>query len=75
MSSDGEIAGPVDDVQSCRGCAHAASFDGLVARVFSRPGVLAKSTNRSSETMKKWSKPAFQNMRYGFEINLYVKVR
>jgi coenzyme PQQ precursor peptide PqqA len=25
--------------------------------------------------MKKWSKPKFQNMRYGFEINLYVKVR
>jgi len=76
MSSGGEIAGPVDDVQSCRGCAHAASFGGLVARVFSRPcNVLANSINRSSETMKKWSKPAFQNMRYGFEINLYVKVR
>ncbi|MCP3868156.1 MAG: pyrroloquinoline quinone precursor peptide PqqA [Gammaproteobacteria bacterium] len=25
--------------------------------------------------MKKWSKPAFENLRYGFEINLYVKVR
>jgi coenzyme PQQ precursor peptide PqqA len=25
--------------------------------------------------MKKWSKPSFQNMRYGFEINLYVRVR
>jgi len=25
--------------------------------------------------MKKWSKPSFQNMRYGFEINLYVTVR
>ncbi|MCG6860478.1 MAG: pyrroloquinoline quinone precursor peptide PqqA [Chromatiaceae bacterium] len=25
--------------------------------------------------MKKWSKPEFQNLRYGFEINLYVKVR
>jgi coenzyme PQQ precursor peptide PqqA len=26
-------------------------------------------------TMKKWSKPEFQNLRYGFEINLYVTVR
>ncbi|MDJ0740019.1 MAG: pyrroloquinoline quinone precursor peptide PqqA [Gammaproteobacteria bacterium] len=27
-------------------------------------------------TMKKtWTKPEFQNLRYGFEINLYVKVR
>ncbi|MES9923779.1 MAG: pyrroloquinoline quinone precursor peptide PqqA [Candidatus Thiodiazotropha endolucinida] len=25
--------------------------------------------------MHKWSKPMFQNMRFGFEINLYVKVR
>ncbi|MCU7931046.1 MAG: pyrroloquinoline quinone precursor peptide PqqA [Candidatus Thiodiazotropha sp. (ex Codakia rugifera)] len=25
--------------------------------------------------MTKWSKPTFQNLRYGFEINLYVKVR
>jgi len=25
--------------------------------------------------MKTWSKPEFQNLRYGFEINLYVKVR
>jgi len=25
--------------------------------------------------MKKWCKPTFHNMRYGFEINLYVKVR
>ncbi|MCM8855718.1 MAG: pyrroloquinoline quinone precursor peptide PqqA [Candidatus Thiodiazotropha sp. (ex Lucinoma kastoroae)] len=25
--------------------------------------------------MNKWSKPTFQNLRYGFEINLYVKVR
>jgi len=24
---------------------------------------------------KKWSKPEFQNLRYGFEINLYVTVR
>lgn len=27
------------------------------------------------DTMKTWSKPEFQNLRYGFEINLYVKVR
>ncbi|MBW9265617.1 MAG: pyrroloquinoline quinone precursor peptide PqqA [Candidatus Thiodiazotropha sp. (ex. Lucinisca nassula)] len=26
-------------------------------------------------TMHKWSKPMYQNMRFGFEINLYVKVR
>ncbi|PVV05894.1 MAG: coenzyme PQQ precursor peptide PqqA [gamma proteobacterium symbiont of Ctena orbiculata] len=26
-------------------------------------------------TMHKWSKPRYQNLRYGFEINLYVKVR
>ncbi|MET0062356.1 MAG: pyrroloquinoline quinone precursor peptide PqqA [Candidatus Thiodiazotropha endolucinida] len=25
--------------------------------------------------MHKWSKPMFQNMRFGLEINLYVKVR
>ncbi|MCB1789531.1 MAG: pyrroloquinoline quinone precursor peptide PqqA [Gammaproteobacteria bacterium] len=25
--------------------------------------------------MKTWIKPEFQNLRYGFEINLYVKVR
>ncbi|MES9811816.1 MAG: pyrroloquinoline quinone precursor peptide PqqA [Candidatus Thiodiazotropha endolucinida] len=25
--------------------------------------------------MHKWSKPMYQNMRFGFEINLYVKVR
>ncbi|MES9945879.1 pyrroloquinoline quinone precursor peptide PqqA [gamma proteobacterium symbiont of Ctena orbiculata] len=25
--------------------------------------------------MHKWSKPRYQNLRYGFEINLYVKVR
>ncbi|MCU7861129.1 MAG: pyrroloquinoline quinone precursor peptide PqqA [Candidatus Thiodiazotropha sp. (ex Lucinoma kastoroae)] len=25
--------------------------------------------------MNKWSKPTFQNLRYGFEINLYVKFR
>jgi len=30
---------------------------------------------RGVSTMKTWSKPAFENLRYGFEINLYVKVR
>ncbi|MBT3045772.1 MAG: pyrroloquinoline quinone precursor peptide PqqA [gamma proteobacterium symbiont of Ctena orbiculata] len=25
--------------------------------------------------MQKWSKPRYQDLRYGFEINLYVKVR
>ncbi|MES9970433.1 MAG: pyrroloquinoline quinone precursor peptide PqqA [Candidatus Thiodiazotropha sp.] len=25
--------------------------------------------------MHKWSKPGYQDLRYGFEINLYVKVR
>ncbi|MCB1875860.1 MAG: pyrroloquinoline quinone precursor peptide PqqA [Chromatiales bacterium] len=25
--------------------------------------------------MKRWIKPAFKNLRYGFEINLYVMVR
>ncbi|MES9919310.1 MAG: pyrroloquinoline quinone precursor peptide PqqA [Candidatus Thiodiazotropha sp.] len=25
--------------------------------------------------MHKWSKPMYQNMRFGFEINLYVEVR
>ncbi|MES9826667.1 MAG: pyrroloquinoline quinone precursor peptide PqqA [Candidatus Thiodiazotropha sp.] len=25
--------------------------------------------------MHKWSKPMYQNMRFGFEINLYVNVR
>ncbi|MCB1622520.1 MAG: pyrroloquinoline quinone precursor peptide PqqA [Thiothrix sp.] len=27
------------------------------------------------KTMKKWSKPAFREMRYGFEINLYIMNR
>ncbi|MEW8328117.1 MAG: pyrroloquinoline quinone precursor peptide PqqA [Candidatus Thiodiazotropha sp.] len=25
--------------------------------------------------MQKWSKPRYQDLRYGFEINLYAKVR
>ncbi|PUB81826.1 MAG: pyrroloquinoline quinone precursor peptide PqqA [gamma proteobacterium symbiont of Ctena orbiculata] len=25
--------------------------------------------------MQKWSKPRYQDLRYGFEINLYIKVR
>jgi coenzyme PQQ precursor peptide PqqA len=46
----------------------------------SRPGTgLQSKFPHNSQTggwdMKKWSKPKFQNMRYGFEINLYVKVR
>jgi coenzyme PQQ precursor peptide PqqA len=31
--------------------------------------------NVENSMMKKWSKPKFENLRYGFEINLYVKVR
>ncbi|MCB0257480.1 MAG: pyrroloquinoline quinone precursor peptide PqqA [Anaerolineae bacterium] len=35
----------------------------------------AAANQRRIESMKTWTKPAFQNLRYGFEINLYVKVR
>ncbi|MBT2990277.1 MAG: pyrroloquinoline quinone precursor peptide PqqA [Candidatus Thiodiazotropha sp. (ex Ctena orbiculata)] len=33
--------------------------------------------NRIGErySMQKWSKPRYQDLRYGFEINLYIKVR
>ena len=37
--------------------------------------VTAAANQRRIESMKTWTKPAFQNLRYGFEINLYVKVR
>ncbi|QKT02688.1 pyrroloquinoline quinone precursor peptide PqqA [Ectothiorhodospiraceae bacterium 2226] len=43
-----------------------------------RPGAPAPerlSFNRRSLVMKRWSRPKFENLRYGFEINLYVKVR
>lgn len=37
--------------------------------------VLSAPKHKPEDEMKKWSKPSFQNMRYGFEINLYVTVR
>ena len=36
------------------------------------PVLLQLETNTMRKT---WTKPEFQNLRYGFEINLYVKVR
>jgi coenzyme PQQ precursor peptide PqqA len=38
-------------------------------------GNLCHNPRTGGRDMKKWSKPKFQNLRYGFEINLYVKVR
>jgi coenzyme PQQ precursor peptide PqqA len=40
-----------------------------------RRNVLPRPENVENSMMKKWSKPKFENLRYGFEINLYVKVR
>ena len=44
---------------------------------FRVPTTMARSGPTQEETapMKTWTKPAFENLRYGFEINLYVKVR
>ena len=44
----------------------------VVTRKFDRK---QDSPQLETNTMKTWSKPEFQNLRYGFEINLYVKVR
>lgn len=30
---------------------------------------------KRSDVMKKWTRPEFRNLRYGFEINLYVRTR
>jgi coenzyme PQQ precursor peptide PqqA len=38
-------------------------------------GAVLDSAATGGREMKKWSKPRFQNLRYGFEINLYVTVR
>ena len=44
-------------------------------RAWVRGTRLATKLLTGGPDMKKWSKPGFQNMRYGFEINLYIKAR
>ena len=63
----------------CRNQRGGEGFDKRKKLVLNSPLDLIPTRTRfphlETNTMKTWSKPEFRNLRYGFEINLYVKVR